>query len=129
MRIAAFTALQGLLICLSFHHFRLGGSWLFPNNKDLDNLDTPSNNGVFRMSKVKAEDALRRIEIETAAHNRLFIALLSALNAEQRNTIHGQLESLSLHLVNQMKDGDVSLYDREQAIRQHTLDLLGKAGQ
>ena len=30
------------LSCLSFHHFRLGGSWSFPNNKDLANLDIPN---------------------------------------------------------------------------------------
>nr|DAI75834.1 MAG TPA: hypothetical protein [Caudoviricetes sp.] len=28
---------------LSFHHFRLSGSLLFPNNKDSVNLDIPNN--------------------------------------------------------------------------------------
>ena len=78
------------------------------------------------MSKTTAEDVLRRIEIETAAHNRLLIVLLSALSEEQRNTVHGQLESISLHLVGQMNDEDSNLYERENKIRQHALSLLGK---
>ena len=81
------------------------------------------------MSKTTAEDVLRRIEIETAAHNRLLIVLLSALSEEQRNTVHGQLESISLHLVGQMSDDDSNLYEREQKIRQHALSLLGKEKQ
>lgn len=70
------------------------------------------------------ENIFKSVEIETAALNRLVIAILKTSNQEQQKLIHHYLESMSLHMVNGFKDDDGKLYNREQLIRQHAQSLL-----
>lgn len=82
------------------------------------------------MSLTESEEkTLKQIEIETAAFNRIIISVLSVLNEEQRAAVHKKLEQGSLRLISEMKDDNHSLYNREQKIRQHALELLDRAKQ
>lgn len=47
------------ILCLSFLHFRLGGSWLFPNNKDSVNLDIPNNEKETNICPMKTLTILK----------------------------------------------------------------------
>lgn len=47
------------ILCLSFLHFRLGGSWLFPNNKDSVNLDIPNNEKETKICPMKTLTILK----------------------------------------------------------------------
>ncbi|PHM23728.1 hypothetical protein Xbud_03499 [Xenorhabdus budapestensis] len=73
------------------------------------------------------EKALRQIEIETAAFNRIIHSILKVLNKEQREYVYRDLETFSLSLVKEMKESDSSRYNREQAIRNHVHQLLGNS--
>lgn len=70
---------------------------------------------------------LKQIEIESAATNRLLVAILQTLTEEQRQDIHKRLEHFSLQLVSELGENNQELYDREQAVRLHAASLVTSA--